>query len=735
MLDHSKPDMRPSRDNLRTRRSARELDDDDVNPAQRSTRRFIVVTMLVALIVLAWIWESSKIRRVWDHPLAERLGETVLVLAASAVIYVLADGRRRALEQSRAELALLVDGVPDPVLSIDDEGSIRSVNPAARRAFGVVDEPVAGLSIAALLPDLPWPPPPPAGGGSPGGQVTSTAAGVNGRAFPAEVTFGTVLTAGQRRHIAVVRDLTERVEAERALRDAEDRFGLFVQLVRDYAIFTLDASGRVASWNVGAERIKGYRAEEVLGRPFSMFYPPEDVAAGLPDRELRDAARLGSVEEEGWRVRADGSRFFANVVVTAVHDDEGVLRGFAKVTRDISDRKRAEEEREAMEEQLRQAQRLESIGRLAGGVAHDFNNLLTVILGGADLLAQRTVDDPTSADAVARLTNAAQRGARLTKQLLTFSRSDAAQPSVVDVCSSLDGVVELFARTLGAGIEVTTSIEPDLAPVLLDPADLEQVVLNLAVNAADAMPGSGQLSIRCVNLDLTAPDRRFAHLAPGRYVSIQVTDTGTGMDEATMPLVFEPFFTTKSRGQGTGLGLSIVYGVVTSAGGSVHVASSLGSGTTMTIVLPAAELPDDDLASATPSSAMPSLLSKAVGPGAALGRSLRVLVVDDEPDVANVTARMLEEAGHRTRWAASGVDALDLLAAEAFDVVVTDVIMPGLDGVELACIVRDRHPSCSVVFVSGYPGGAGQLDGPLLEKPFTASELLTLVTSVPSAAG
>jgi PAS domain S-box-containing protein len=253
-----------------------------MGPAVRSARFYFTIVMLVVLVVLAWIWEASKVHDVWGSSLSHQLAETVLVFATGAAVYIDANRRRRVLEQSRADLAAILDGTADAVLSVDDAGIIRSANAAARRIFALTDDPGRAVSIETLLPDVRWPPGPLAAGQAPGGQSRAAGFGIDGRAFPAEITVGSVVSSGQRRSIVAVRDLTERVEADRALRDAEERFGLFVQAVRDYAIFTLDATGHVASWNVGAERIKGYRAEDVLGRPFSIFYPPMPWRPGNP---------------------------------------------------------------------------------------------------------------------------------------------------------------------------------------------------------------------------------------------------------------------------------------------------------------------------------------------------------------------------------------------------------------------------------------------------------------------
>jgi len=373
--------------------------------------------------------------------------------------------------------------------------------------------------------------------------------------------------------VAINRNISERLRIEGALRNSErkqaqdklhgseERFHALVDGVKDYAIILLEPDGRIVSWNAGAERIKGYAADEIIGKSVATFYTPEDIAAGLPQQNLERAAREGRYETEGLRVRKDGSRFWADAVISTLHDPAGRLQGFAKVTRDTTERRR-------LEDQLRQAQKMEAVGRLAGGVAHDFNNLLTAIFGYADLLAEELSPEHPGRSDLAEIRTAATRAAALTRQLLAFSRQQVLQPVVLNVNDVVANLEKMLHRVLGEDVELEAHLAPNVGNAKVDPGQLEQVILNLAVNARDAMPTGGKLTIETANAEL-GPEYAEAHrpVVPGPYIMLAVSDTGTGMDEATKARIFEPFFTTKEAGKGTGLGLATVYGIVKQSGG------------------------------------------------------------------------------------------------------------------------------------------------------------------------
>ena len=363
------------------------------------------------------------------------------------------------------------------------------------------------------------------------------------------------------------------------LRESERRFRLFVDGVTDYAIFMLDTKGVITNWNSGAERIKGYQAQEIIGQHFSAFYTSTDRQDGLPQRALMIAAQDRRFEADGWRVRKDGSRFWANVVIDAVYDDSGVLIGFAKVTRDMTVRR-------AVDEQLRQSQKMEAVGQLTNGVAHDFNNLLATIIPNLEL-AQFHIKEERVEKYLEEAIRAAERGAQLTNQLLAFSRRQELTTQPVDVNYLISQACEMLPRTIGPTIAIETVLDADSWWAMTEPGQLELAILNLAINARDAMSAGGKLTISSQNL-AHGNRTRLPDLIPGDYVIISVADTGTGMSEEVRTRAFEPFFTTKGMGKGTGLGLSMVYGFAKQTGGTITIDSELGQGTTFRIYLPRA---------------------------------------------------------------------------------------------------------------------------------------------------
>jgi PAS domain S-box-containing protein len=499
---------------------------------------------------------------------------------------------------------------------------------------------------------------------------------------------------------ARTRELTE---ALIQLRESERRVRLLVEGVADYAIFMLDTEGVVTNWNSGAERIKGYRSTEIIGQHFSRFYTSEDREAGLPDRALTIAARNGRFEAEGWRLRKDGSRFWANVVITAIRDGSGVLIGFAKITRDMT-------ERRAVDEQLRQAQKMEAVGQLTNGVAHDFNNLLAAIIPNLEL-AQPHIKEGRVLRYLENAIHAAERGGKLTNQLLSFSRRDDLLTEPVDVNRVVFDTCEMLPRTIGPTITIDRALDPDVWPAMTDSSQLELAILNLAINARDAMPAGGKLTFATAKV--ARGDRsRLPQVEPGDYVAISVADTGTGMSEEIRNHAFEPFFTTKEAGKGTGLGLSMVYGFARQSGGTVTIDSEPGKGTTFRIYLPRArhqlgeneEMADPSQPNAGPPS--------------------RILVVDDDSAVRAVTATLVRTFGHEAIDAASGQAALDLLERDRqFDLLIIDLAMPNMHGREFAAKARRLIPGVPTLFVTGYTETSRAREDHILKKPFRHAEL------------
>jgi PAS domain S-box-containing protein len=470
------------------------------------------------------------------------------------------------------------------------------------------------------------------------------------------------------------------------------------------------------SWNTGAARIKGYAANEIIGRHFSTFFTEEDRLGGLAERALKRAAETGKFDEEGWRLRKDGSRFWASVIVDPIFDEAGTLLGFAKVTRDITERRASQIALEEAREQLAQAQKMEALGQLTGGIAHDFNNLLMIVSGHAEIL-QRNASDEKSRRAIHAIATAASRGENLTRQLLAFSRRQPLSPVVVNLGERIVAVREMLGSSLRGNIELIVDIPDDLWPTETDLSELELALVNIAVNARDALPEGGTVTLaaRNVTLHVGQPPGELA----GDFVALSITDTGTGIPRETLPKVFEPFFTTKSVGKGTGLGLSQVYGFAHQSGGTVTIDSEAGRGTTISIYLPRSDGP---VATEPPGD----------GPHPAPRGEGTILVVEDNPEVAEVTSTLLTQLGYGVLHAANAAEALERIDGNAIDMVFSDVVMPGtMNGLSLAREVRAKRPDVAVLLTSGYTDLSREAEAefPILRKPFQAVALEKAVRS------
>jgi PAS domain S-box-containing protein len=521
----------------------------------------------------------------------------------------------------------------------------------------------------------------------------------------------------------VTRDMTERRLEQSRLLESERRFRHLVQSVVDYAIFQLDMDGVVATWNRGAERIKGYSADEIIGQHFSTFYTEEDRAADVPARTLATAANEGRFEVEGWRVRKNGTRFWATAVVDPILNDNGETVAFATVTRDITERMETQRILRETQEQLAVSQRMEAVGQLSGGIAHDFNNLLMIIMGNLERVRHGVQGLGESAanlqHSIANAMRGAQRAAALTQRLLAFSRRQPLNPTLLDLNKYLPSVGDFLQRALGETIEIEVTGAPRLWTIEVDLPQLETSLINLAVNARDAMPNGGKLTVEASNQMLDRDYRRTnPEVAPGQYALICVSDTGHGMTPDVLARAFEPFFTTKKIGQGTGLGLSQVYGFVKQSGGHVKIYSEVGHGTTVKLYFTrvrghADDVEDDGDASRGSTD------------------SEVILVVEDDNDLRWYLIEALRDLNYRTIGAPDADAALGILERPSIkiDVMLTDVIMPGMNGRELARRARELRPELKVLFMSGYSRnavvhhGRVDLDVELIQKPVSLQDL------------
>lgn len=623
---------------------------------------------------------------------------------------------------------LLIDAVTDyAIYMLDPDGRVASWNAGARRFKGYEEAEIIGQHFSRFYTEEDR------AAGMPQRTLdTATAEGrfegegwrvrKDGTRFWCHVVVDPIWssTGSLLGFAKITRDLTERKMAEESLKQSEQQFRLLVQGVTDYAIYMLDPTGVVTNWNQGAQRIKGYLPDEIIGRHYSVFFTEEDRQNGTPQRGLATALQEGRFESQGWRVRKDGSRFLANVVVDPIRSDTGALIGFAKVTRDITESAKAQRELEKAREALFQSQKMESLGRLTGGIAHDFNNLLMAVLGGLEVLRRRVPDDPAIVPLLDNAIQGAQRGISLSQRMLAFARRQDLHLEAVEVPALVQGMADLLRQSLGPRIQIETRFPLSLNPVLADVNQFEMALLNLAVNARDAMPDGGTLIISAHEHRL---DSAEGPLTPGSYLRLAVIDEGEGMDEATLEQAMEPFFTTKDVGKGTGLGLSMVHGLAAQSGGRLVLKSEKGRGTTAELWLPLASdagMPTEAVAPDVPELQRPATLS--------------VLVVDDDPLVLMTTAAMLEELDCHVYEASSAELALKILAQHVVDLVLTDQAMPQMTGSQLAEAIRHRYPALPIILATGYADNLSGLAGglPRLDKPFNQDMLAQSIASAMS---
>jgi PAS domain S-box-containing protein len=631
---------------------------------------------------------------------------------------------------------LLIRNLVDyAICMLDPDGRVVSWNPGAERIKGYGADEIIGQHFSCLYT------PEDRAAGVPTealnkavttGRFATEAWRVrkDGSRFWAAVVIDPIREGGQLIGFAkITRDMTEQRAAHLAALESERRFRLLVQSVTDYAIYMLDPDGYVANWNPGAARIKGYTAAEIVGGHFSRFYTPEDRDQRLPWKALEQARQNGRYEAEGWRVRKDGTRFWASAVIDAIRDDDGELIGFAKITRDLTERRATQLQLEQSREQLFQAQKMEAVGQLTGGLAHDFNNLLTGISGSLELLRMRLAQG-RMADLdryIASAQGATSRAASLTHRLLAFARRQTLDPKPSNANKLIAGMEDLIQRTVGPAIKIETVLGIGTWPILCDPNQLESAILNLCINARDAMPDGGRLTIETANSSVDQADARARDMTAGQYVAICVTDTGAGMSPQVMARAFDPFYTTKPTGQGTGLGLSMVYGFAKQSGGQVRLYSEIDQGTTVRLYLPRHSGDMDEEVDQQTRELVPHAEANET-----------VLLVDDEATIRMVVTDVLNELGYSVIEASDSASGLRILQSEVrIDLLITDVGLPGgLNGRQMADAARDKRPALKVLFITGYAEnaviGSGRLHPGMhvLAKPFAMDQLASRIKSI-----
>jgi PAS domain S-box-containing protein len=620
------------------------------------------------------------------------------------------------LSDSERRFRLLVEGVVEyAIYMLDPEGIITNWNAGAERIKGYTASEAIGQHFSMFYT------PEDRDAGAPHraletarreGRFAAEGWRVrkDGARFLASVVIDAIYDDGVLIGFAkITRDVTERETATHALQSSERQFHMLVAGVTDYAIYMLDLQGNVTSWNAGGERIKGYTAAEIIGQHFSRFYTEADRAKDRPARALSIAREVGRYEEEeGLRVRKDGTFFWANVIIDPIRDDSGNLIGYAKITRDITERREAQMVLERVQAQLAESQKMDALGQLTGGVAHDFNNLLMVVSGHVQTLKTMAAGDPKASRAVHAIELAAQRGAALTRQLLTFARRQRVNPEALDVAAQINSIRDVLSSGLGSNVILVTDVATDIWPVQVDAGELEIALVNLVINARDAMPEGGAVTVAARNASVGGGES----IPVGDYVIVTVTDTGVGIPPDVIASVFDPFFTTKPVGKGTGLGLSQVHGFAHQAGGTVKIASALNKGTTLSIYLPRSSV-NAERGTVEPADDEPL-------------QAGTVLLVEDNPEVASASAGLLEQLGYAVRWVSNAEDALHEVSKNGIDVVFSDIVMPGrMDGLGLARALRQSHPKLPILLATGYSEEVRgtSTDFPILRKPYQMQEL------------
>jgi PAS domain S-box-containing protein len=610
----------------------------------------------------------------------------------------------------------LMQNAGDAIVVLDRDGRIREANARAGELLGRPAAALQGDGVEAYLADderqrfiaglaaLGHQAPPECG--------EWRLVGAGGRVVHCEVTVSLTTVLDETLVLGIVRDVTARRKAEASIREGKQRLQALVNAA-PLAIMTTDTGFRVTMWNPAAERMFGLAAAEVLGGPIPIV-PPERAAEEEAVRALVMAGEATTIFETQRR-RADGTLVDVSLAAAPFPDAAGRPRGLIALLTDVSDRKAAELALLRSEEQLRHAQKMEAVGRLAGGVAHDFNNVLTVMAGNAEILLAEMDADGHGREELCEITRAVARARALTQQLLAFSRRQILQPRVLDLNSVVEGTESMLRRLIGEDVRLETRLAAEPPFVRADPGQVEQVIVNLVVNARDALPRGGRIVLEVASTLVHPGQLPADEAAAGRFAVLSVTDNGSGMDGVTLARIFEPFYTTKGLGAGTGLGLATVYGIVEQSGGTIQVESHPGRGSSFRIYLPLVEAEGGREAEAP--------VAEVAAPR---GGSETVLLVEDEPAVRTVTRLSLARHGYHVLEASGGDDALRLVEQHdgPIHLLITDVVMPGMSGTEISGRFHALRPGVPVLYISGYTHEIVSRHGilyegiELLEKPF-----------------